>query len=106
MAPQRRQNSATLATARSFVPGGGVGKGPDGGAQHHAVGAVDGAGGVCLDAISEAQLPHAVQCLCGARGRHHLCREIAAFLRDAGDRAANQADADEREAAKKRLRHA
>ena len=83
-----------------------VGEGPHRRAQHHAVGARDRARRVRLDPVGEAQLPHPLQRLRGARVHHHLGREVAALARDAGDGAADQADADQRQAPEQRFSHA
>ena len=58
-----------------------------------------------LDPIGKPQFPHPVQRLRGACVHHHLARQIAPLPRDAGDGAADQPDADQRQAAKQRLRH-
>ena len=86
--------------------GGKVGEGTHRGAQHHAVGAGDGAGGIGLDPVGEAELPDPIQGFLGPRGDDHLGGQVAALAGDARDGAADQADADQRQALENRFRHA
>jgi hypothetical protein len=61
---------------------------------------------VRFDPVGEAQFLHPLQCFRGARGHHHLGRQVSPLARDAGDGAADQADADQREPPEQRFSHA
>ncbi len=61
--------------------------------------------GIGLDPVGETQRTHPVQRLRGPRVHHDLGGDVAALAGDAGDRAADQADADQRQAAEQRFSH-
>jgi hypothetical protein len=82
-----------------------VGKGPDRGAQHDAVGAFHRGAWIKLDAVREAEFHHPVQCRLGAGVDDDLGGDVAALPCDARDRGPDQPDAQKREALEKRISH-
>ena len=86
-------------------PSGEIGEGTDGGAEHDAVGALDGLGRVQFDVVGETELHHPVQRCLGAGVDDDLRRDVAALAGDARDRGTDQPDAEKREPLENRISH-